>query len=64
MKEELSGIYVCSICGVENETIVDPSAGGRQTYVEDCAVCCRPHELTVLIDEASGNVTVEAEFEG
>ena len=64
MKEELSGIYVCSICGVENETCVDPSAGARQTYVEDCAVCCRPHVLTILIDEASGFVTVQAEFEG
>jgi hypothetical protein len=64
MKEELSGIYVCSICGVENETIVDSSAGTRQSYVEDCAVCCRPQVLTILIDEASGYVTVQAEFEG
>ncbi len=64
MKEESSGIYICSICGVENETFVDPSAGVRQTCVEDCAVCCRPHVLTILIDEDSGSVTVEAEFEG
>ena len=64
MKEELSGIYVCSVCGVENETIVDPSAGLRQSYVEDCAVCCRPQVLTLLIDEESGFVTVGAEFEG
>jgi hypothetical protein len=64
MNEELSGIYVCSICGAENETFVDPSAGVRQTYVEDCAVCCRPQVLTILIDEASGFVTVQAEFEG
>jgi len=64
MNEELSGKYVCSTCGVENETIVDPSAGAHQTYVEDCAVCCRPHVLKILIDEASGYVTVQAEFEG
>jgi hypothetical protein len=64
MKEELSGRYVCSICGVENETLIDPSAGLRQTYVEDCAVCCRPQVLTILIDEESGFVTVGAEFEG
>jgi hypothetical protein len=36
----------------------------RQTYVEDCAVCCRPQVLTILIDEASGFVAVQAEFEG
>ena len=64
MKEELSGIYVCSICGVENETLVDPSAGVRQTYVEDCEVCCRPHVLTIVIDEADGSVTIESTFEG
>jgi hypothetical protein len=64
MNEELSGTYVCSICGVENETFVDPSAGLRQSYVEDCAVCCRPQVLTILIDEETGFVTVEAEFEG
>ena len=64
MKEELSGKYVCSTCGVENETFVDPSTGARQTYVEDCAVCCRPQVLKVQIDEDSGFVTVHAEFEG
>jgi hypothetical protein len=64
MKEELSGTYICSICGVENETFVDPSAGLRQTYVEDCAVCCRPQVLTILIDEESGFVSVGADFEG
>ena len=64
MKEDLSEIYVCSICGVENETFVDPSAGVRQTHVEDRAVCCRPHVLTILIDDASGFVTVQAEYEG
>jgi hypothetical protein len=64
MKEELSGMYICSICGIENEAFIDPSAGVRQSYVEDCSVCCRPNVLTIVIDEESGSVTVEAEFEG
>jgi hypothetical protein len=64
MSGELSGVYVCSICGAENETFVDPSAGSRQTYVEDCSVCCRPQVLNVQIDEANGTVTIQAEFEG
>lgn len=64
MNEELSGRYVCSTCGVANETLVDPSAGMRQAYIEDCAVCCRPQMLNVVIDEAGGFVTVHAEFEG
>jgi hypothetical protein len=64
MKEELWGSYACSVCGVENETSIDPSAGVRQSYVEDCSVCCRPNVLTIEIDEDSGSVSIEAEFEG
>lgn len=64
MKEELSGTYYCAICGEENETFVDPSAGTRQSYVEDCAICCRPQVLTILIDETNGLVSIQAEFEG
>jgi hypothetical protein len=64
MNDELSGVYICSICGAENETFVDPSAGPRQIYVEDCSVCCRPQVLNVIIDEANGTVTIQAEFEG
>jgi len=32
------------------ELFVDPSAGGTQSYVEDCAVCCQPMEVLVEID--------------
>lgn len=64
MNEELSGIYYSSICGAENETSIDPCAGVRQTYVEDCAVCCRPQVLKILIDKENGFVTVEAGLEG
>ena len=51
--------YECAFCGEENDTFVDPSAGRRQTYIEDCAVCCRPNMLTVTLDE-EGNVLLEA----
>ena len=64
MKEELSAPYYCAICGEENETFVDPSAGARQSYVEDCAICCRPQVLKILVDETSGLVSIQAEFEG
>jgi hypothetical protein len=62
--EELSGTYRCAVCGEENETFVDPSAGMVQTYVEDCAVCCRPNVLRVRIDGSSGTLSLESEFEG
>ncbi len=55
--------YYCAYCGEENETFVDPSAGSKQAYVEDCTVCCRPNLLHIEITE-DGNITISAEFEG
>ena len=62
--EEYSGTYCCAVCGEENETFVDLTAGLIQSYVEDCAVCCRPNVLHITIDESSGSVSLETEFEG
>ncbi len=47
--------YRCPSCGEEIEIAVDPSAGRRQEYVEDCQVCCRPNLIRVVFDE-EGNV--------
>ena len=38
----------CPYCGEPIALVVDASAGA-QTYIEDCAVCCRP--MTVILDE-------------
>ncbi|MBI3578740.1 MAG: CPXCG motif-containing cysteine-rich protein [Ignavibacteriales bacterium] len=56
--------YFCAYCGEGNETSVEVSAGNRQSYVEDCAVCCRPNVLTISIDGETGAITIDAEFEG
>jgi len=45
------GRYVCDACGEEIVVPLDPSAGERQSYVEDCPVCCRPNEIEVEYDE-------------
>ena len=58
----LSG-YQCAGCGEWNETTVDPSAGSRQTYVEDCQVCCKPNILRVTWDLSAGEYTIAAELE-
>ena len=64
MNEEGFVSYQCAYCGVENETFVDDTAGPRQRYTEDCSVCCRPNVLSVTVDPETGNVSVEAQFEG
>ncbi|MCH8530841.1 MAG: CPXCG motif-containing cysteine-rich protein [Saccharospirillum sp.] len=35
----------CPYCGSSIHLIIDPFEE-RQTYIEDCEVCCRPMEVT------------------
>ena len=42
--------FICAVCGEAITTSVDPSGGIRQSYVEDCQVCCRPNLLHIEID--------------
>ncbi len=42
--------FQCAGCGEWNETVVDESAGSRQSYVEDCQVCCKPNVLQIRWD--------------
>jgi hypothetical protein len=44
-------VYICDACGEEIVVPVDPSAGARQDFVEDCPVCCRPHVLHLEFDD-------------
>jgi hypothetical protein len=39
--------FQCSGCGEWNDTVVDETGGGKQSYVEDCRVCCKPNVLAV-----------------
>ncbi len=54
--------YVCDSCGEDVEVPIDVSAGSRQSYVEDCPVCCNPNVIHVTIDE-DGEPIVRAEAE-
>lgn len=51
-------LYACAFCGEENEVLVDVSGGRRQTFTEDCVVCCRPNLLAIDTDE-DGAVRLE-----
>jgi len=55
--------FQCAGCGEQNETAVDESAGGRQSYVEDCQVCCRPNVLRVEYDAQYRTYFISAELE-
>ena len=49
----------CPYCGESFETAVDLSAGS-QSYVEDCAVCCRPIEIALRFGDEGEFLGVEA----
>lgn len=54
--------YICDSCGEEIVIPLDPSAGERQEYVEDCPVCCHPNVIIVEFD-ARGQPTIRSEAE-
>jgi hypothetical protein len=50
-------------CGEWNQTDVDETAGTRQSYVEDCQVCCKPNLLHLSWDPDAAEFTIDAELE-
>jgi hypothetical protein len=44
---DVSGTVVCPYCGEHCDISLDPGSGPRQTYVEDCPVCCQPWTVHV-----------------
>jgi hypothetical protein len=55
--------FQCAGCGEWNDTTVDPSMGSRQSYVEDCQVCCKPNLLTVQWYKDAAEFVTSAELE-
>lgn len=55
--------FQCAGCGEWNETAVDEAAGTRQSYVEDCQVCCKPNLLQVNWEADAAEFTIGAELE-
>ena len=60
MRDEAS--YICDSCGEEIVIPIDPSAGARQQYIEDCPVCCHPNVISLEVDE-DGDVRISSESE-
>lgn len=55
--------YSCAYCGETNLTFIDLSAGGQQSYVEDCQVCCQPNVLYLRLDEETLYIEINSEPE-
>jgi hypothetical protein len=50
--------FTCPYCWQEISMVLDTSVR-RQTYIEDCEVCCNPIEIRYVIDD-EGSIEFEA----
>jgi hypothetical protein len=48
----------CPYCGEPFETVVDFSAGAT-SYIEDCAICCRPIEFRLEVADEGRPAAVQ-----
>ena len=55
--------FQCAGCGEWNFVRVDESSGRRQSYIEDCQVCCKPNVLHIDYDLAAQEFVIRAELE-
>jgi transcription elongation factor Elf1 len=42
--------FTCPYCGEDISMVLDLSVG-RQTYIEDCEVCCKPIEISFAVED-------------
>jgi len=59
----MEAAFQCAGCGEWNHAAVDESAGRRQTYVEDCQVCCKPNVLQLRYDPQEQEFVITAQLE-
>lgn len=59
---EIEATFTCVHCFQLNETVVDTSGGSKQSYIEDCQVCCRPNRLNIVVDAEAGSAKVDSDF--
>ncbi len=51
--------WTCQYCGVENSVWVDLTVEGKQDFVEDCRICCRPNRI-IITKDAEDNIFAES----
>lgn len=57
---EIGATVLCPYCGETIDIALDPGSGDHQSYVEDCAVCCQPWQVTVRYRGGAAQVEVRA----
>lgn len=52
-------IWQCQYCSIHNTVWVDFTLRGKQDFIEECRICCRPNRI-IVINNQDDNVYIEA----
>ncbi|GAA4356637.1 CPXCG motif-containing cysteine-rich protein [Kangiella marina] len=61
MLQQIEKDISCPYCGEVITVLIDNSVP-YQEYIEDCQVCCRPIEFSVVVNGEDVELTVNADF--
>lgn len=50
MRSDDDFTWICQYCGVQNTVWIDLTVEGKQDFIEECRICCRPNRIVVWID--------------
>jgi transcription elongation factor Elf1 len=39
--------FACPYCEAENSVRLDATGGSKQSFIQDCTVCCKPTQISV-----------------
>ncbi len=43
--------FECPYCGGENSVRLDVTGGRKQSFVQDCTVCCQPIQISAEFED-------------
>jgi len=52
-------VWICQYCGIHNTVWLDLTIEGKQDFMEECRICCRPNRIIITKDDKD-NVFIEA----
>lgn len=51
--------WTCQYCWAENSVWIDLTIEGKQDFIEECRICCRPNRI-IVVRSYDGNLTIES----
>jgi hypothetical protein len=52
--------WLCEVCAQSNTLLIETIEGDTQHHMQDCAVCCNPHQLHCTWQQEAQHWQVEA----